>query len=60
MHEKAKDLLTTNRDKMELMVDALMKYETIDADQIDDIMQGNPARAPKDWADKDDLEPTPA
>jgi cell division protease FtsH len=28
-----------------------MKYETIDADQIDDIMNGRPAREPKDWND---------
>jgi len=27
----------------------LMKYETIDADQIDDIMAGKPPRPPKDW-----------
>ena len=31
------------------MADALMKYETIDADQIDDIMAGRPPREPRDW-----------
>ncbi|NQD78329.1 ATP-dependent zinc metalloprotease FtsH, partial [Pseudomonas sp. CM27] len=36
----AKQLLIENRDKLEAMTEALMKYETIDADQIDDIMAG--------------------
>lgn len=36
----AKQILTENRDKLDAMADALMKYETIDADQIDDIMAG--------------------
>ncbi|SOQ06587.1 ATP-dependent metalloprotease FtsH [Pseudomonas syringae pv. persicae] len=45
----AKQLLTDNRDKLEAMADALMKYETIDADQIDDIMTGRPPREPRDW-----------
>ena len=45
----AKQILTDNRDKLEAMADALMKYETIDADQIDDIMAGRPPREPRDW-----------
>ena len=45
----AKQLLTDNRDKLDAMADALMKYETIDADQIDDIMSGRPPREPRDW-----------
>ncbi|RMV46609.1 ATP-dependent zinc metalloprotease FtsH [Pseudomonas syringae pv. papulans] len=45
----AKQLLTDNRDKLEAMADALMKYETIDADQIDDIMTGRTPREPRDW-----------
>lgn len=36
----AKQILTDNRDKLDAMADALMKYETIDAEQIDDIMAG--------------------
>lgn len=36
----AKQLLTDNRDKLDAMAEALMKYETIDAEQIDDIMAG--------------------
>lgn len=44
----AKQLLIDNRDKLEAMTEALMKYETIDADQIDDIMAGRTPREPRD------------
>jgi cell division protease FtsH len=40
-------LIEENRDKIEAMTRALMDFETIDADQIKDIMDGLPARAPK-------------
>jgi cell division protease FtsH len=43
----ARHLLETNRDKVEAMVVALMEWETIDADQVNDIMAGNPPRPPK-------------
>jgi len=43
----ARRLLETNRDKVEAMTAALMEYETIDADQINDIMAGKPVREPK-------------
>ena len=43
----ARKLIEENRDKMEAMTKALLEWETIDADQIDDIMSGNPPRAPK-------------
>ncbi|MGZ7455663.1 ATP-dependent zinc metalloprotease FtsH [Pseudomonas sp. Ma2-10] len=46
----AKQILTDNRDKLDAMADALMKYETIDADQIDDIMAGRAPREPRDWS----------
>jgi len=49
----AQNLLTEHRDKLESMADALMKYETIDAEQIDDIMSGRPPRAPRDWESSD-------
>ncbi|MEJ6679239.1 MAG: ATP-dependent zinc metalloprotease FtsH [OM182 bacterium] len=52
-YSKAKDILETNRDKLEMMMEALMEYETIDADQIDDIMNGNKPRPPADWSDSD-------
>jgi len=45
----AKQILADNRDKLDVMADALMKYETIDADQIEDIMAGRPVREPRDW-----------
>lgn len=43
----ARELLEGNRDKVEAMTTALMEYETIDADQINDIMEGKPVREPK-------------
>ncbi|MBV4460387.1 ATP-dependent zinc metalloprotease FtsH [Pseudomonas sp. COR58] len=46
----AKQILTDNRDKLDAMADALMKYETIDAEQIDDIMAGREPREPRDWS----------
>jgi cell division protease FtsH len=45
----AKQILTDHRDKLDAMADALMKYETIDAEQIDDIMAGRSPREPRDW-----------
>ncbi len=52
-YSTARQLLADNRDKLDLMAEALMKFETIDADQIDDIMNGRPAREPKDWTGGD-------
>jgi cell division protease FtsH len=46
-------LLEENRDKLDKMADALMMYETIDADQIEDIMSGNTPRQPANWDDDD-------
>jgi cell division protease FtsH len=46
-YKRAHDILENNRDKVEAMVKALMEYETIDADQIKDIMEGRTPRAPK-------------
>lgn len=43
----AKNILETNRDKVEAMVKALLEWETIDADQVNDIMDGKPPRPPK-------------
>lgn len=48
-YARAEKILHENRDKLEAMAQALMKYETIDADQIDDIMNGRTPRPPKDW-----------
>jgi cell division protease FtsH len=43
----ARKLLEANRDKVEAMTAALLEYETIDADQINDVMAGLPVREPK-------------
>jgi cell division protease FtsH len=43
----ARRLLEENRDKVEVMTKALLEWETIDAEQINDIMEGKPPRAPK-------------
>jgi cell division protease FtsH len=45
----ARKLIEDNQDKMHAMATALLEWETIDADQIDDIMSGKPPRVPKDW-----------
>ena len=43
----ARKLIEANRDKVEAMAKALLEWETIDAEQIEDIMQGKPPRPPK-------------
>jgi cell division protease FtsH len=43
----AKKILEENRDKVEVMVKALLEWETIDADQVNDIMAGKDPRPPK-------------
>jgi cell division protease FtsH len=43
----ARQLLEDNREKVEVMAKALLEWETLDADQIDDIMAGKPPRPPK-------------
>ena len=48
-YKLARDLIEENRDKMHAMAKALLEWETIDADQIDDIMAGKAPRPPKDW-----------
>ena len=48
-YERARDLLVEHRAKLDMMAEALMKYETIDREQIDDIMEGRQPRAPKNW-----------
>lgn len=52
-YKKAHQLLEDNRDILESMKDALMEYETIDAGQVDDLMNRRPVRPPKDWDDDD-------
>ncbi|MCC7100351.1 MAG: cell division protein FtsH, partial [Rubrivivax sp.] len=45
----ARKLIEDHKDKMHAMAQALLDWETIDAEQIDDIMAGRPPRPPKDW-----------
>ncbi len=50
---RAKKILEDHRPQLDMMKDALMEYETIDADMIDDIMKGEKPRPPADWSDTD-------
>ncbi len=52
-YERADRILNENLDKLHTMSEALMKYETIDKEQIDDIMAGKPPRPPKDLGDSE-------
>ena len=53
-HGKAKQLLEENIEKLHLMADALVRYETIDTKQIDQIMQGREPDPPEGWQESDD------
>jgi cell division protease FtsH len=65
-HQTAKDILQSNEHILHLMAEALIKYETIGSDQIDQIMEGQEPDPPKDWnesepgptGDKDDVSDT--
>ncbi|RUO56053.1 ATP-dependent zinc metalloprotease FtsH [Pseudidiomarina homiensis] len=52
-YDRAKRILEENIDILHSMKDALMKYETIDADQIDDLMNRRDVREPRDWQKPD-------
>jgi cell division protease FtsH len=49
-YARTRQLLTDNIDKLHLMADALLQYETIDAQQIDEIMAGRVPGPPADWS----------
>ncbi|MCQ4053623.1 ATP-dependent zinc metalloprotease FtsH [Aeromonas sp. SG16] len=51
-YDRAKQILLDNMDVLHSMKDALMKYETIDAKQIDDLMARREVRAPSNWHDE--------
>jgi len=55
----ARKILEDNRDKVEAMTAALLEWETIDADQIDDIIAGRPPRPPKTPQGPSDTSDTP-
>ena len=46
-YRRARRLIEENRDKVEALAKALLELETLDADQIDDVMAGRPPRPPK-------------
>jgi cell division protease FtsH len=50
-HDRARQILTDNLDKMHLMAEALLQYETIDTEQIDQIMDGRRPDPPKGWSE---------
>jgi len=52
-YQRAKSILTEHLPKLHMMAEALVKYETLDSDQIDDIMSGNEPRPPQGWGDED-------
>ena len=57
-YDRAKQLLIDNMDKLHTMAKLLMKYETIDSDQIDAIMEGREPGEPKDWTDRSSTPPS--
>jgi cell division protease FtsH len=50
-YQRARAILTGSMDKLHLMSEALMKYETIDEEQLKDIMAGRPPKPPEGWDD---------
>ncbi|WP_211363136.1 ATP-dependent zinc metalloprotease FtsH [Thermochromatium tepidum] len=59
-YERARELLREHLDKLHAMAAALMKYETLDSAQIDDIMAGRAPRPPHDWEDDEPSRPAAA
>ncbi|HIF18727.1 MAG TPA: ATP-dependent zinc metalloprotease FtsH [Cycloclasticus sp.] len=53
-YERAETLLKDNIDILHSMTDALMKYETLDSDQLDELMARTTVSPPKDWEDNDE------
>ncbi|MBF0218417.1 MAG: ATP-dependent zinc metalloprotease FtsH [Gammaproteobacteria bacterium] len=56
---RAKTILLDNKDKLEIMARALIKYETLDIKQINEIMAGHPPTPPEDWDESDPTSGTP-
>jgi len=52
-YQHAKGILEREIEKLHRMAEALIKYETIDEEQIRDIMQGREPKPPSDWEDRD-------
>lgn len=50
-YQRANTILEENKDILHSMAQALIKYETIDAHQIDELMARKPVSPPRDWSD---------
>jgi cell division protease FtsH len=48
-YAQARKLIEDNKDKIHAMAKALLEWETIDVEQLDDIIAGKEPRPPKDW-----------
>src|SRR5205823_912365 len=48
-YQRARQILTSALDKLHLMADALMKYETIDEEQLKEVMAGKAPKPPDGW-----------
>ncbi|MCL9683800.1 ATP-dependent zinc metalloprotease FtsH [Legionella maioricensis] len=55
-YQRAKEILVTNMDKLHLMAESLIKYETIDSKQIQEIMSGKEPTPPEDWGSSKPLD----
>ena len=56
-YERAAKILDEHKDRLHAMAEALMKFETIDSDQIRDIMEGRDPRPPAGWDDDSQARP---
>jgi cell division protease FtsH len=56
-YDRAAQILNDHLDRLHAMADALMKFETIDSDQIRDIMEGRDPRPPAGWDDDSQAKP---
>ena len=50
-YKRSEAIIRENEQKLHVMADALIQYETIDTGQIKDIMEGREPRPPQDWSD---------
>jgi cell division protease FtsH len=58
-YQRARQILTSSLDKLHAMADALIKYETIDEEQLKDVMAGRPPKPPSGWDDTLSNRPPP-
>jgi cell division protease FtsH len=58
-YSRSEQILKDNLAALHLMAESLIKYETLESEQIDDVMAGNEPRPPKGWNDNDSNRNTP-